>query len=139
MVLYMVKIGLSPVPVNYNVVTTFISLKSCMKRKMAAAASESSSKKRKGTPNRRWTKDMDDVLIPCLAEQAKAGMKVDKSFKRVAFVEAAKVVNDKITGSNMDADNVENRLCTLKIKYQESRRLWHSRVGWNDMKENVSA
>ncbi|KAJ0969877.1 hypothetical protein J5N97_022754 [Dioscorea zingiberensis] len=59
---------------------------------MAAAASESSSKKRKGTPNRRWTKDMDDVLIRCLAEQAKAGMKVDKSFKQVAFVETTKAM-----------------------------------------------
>ncbi|KAJ0960162.1 hypothetical protein J5N97_002053 [Dioscorea zingiberensis] len=31
--------------------------------------------KRKGTPNKRWTQDMDNVLIPCLVDMAKAGLK----------------------------------------------------------------
>ncbi|XP_039145340.1 uncharacterized protein LOC120282566 [Dioscorea cayenensis subsp. rotundata] len=51
--------------------------------------------KRKGTPNKRWTKEMDNVLIPLLADMARSGLKVDKSFKRQAFVEAANVVNKK--------------------------------------------
>ncbi|KAJ0978021.1 hypothetical protein J5N97_013495 [Dioscorea zingiberensis] len=35
----------------------------------------SSGHKRKGTPNKRWTPDMDSVLIPCLVEMVKAGLK----------------------------------------------------------------
>ncbi|KAJ0967859.1 hypothetical protein J5N97_024776 [Dioscorea zingiberensis] len=57
------------------------------------SGSSSVASKKKGTPNKRWTKEMDDVLIPFLVEIARAGLKVEKSFKRQAFVEAAAVIN----------------------------------------------
>ncbi|KAJ0984130.1 hypothetical protein J5N97_002486 [Dioscorea zingiberensis] len=37
--------------------------------------STSSGHKRKGTPNKRWTPEQDSVLIPCLIDMLKAGMK----------------------------------------------------------------
>ncbi|KAH7672047.1 Myb/SANT-like domain-containing protein [Dioscorea alata] len=89
--------------------------------------------KRKGTPNKRWTKEMDNVLRPLLADMARSGLKVDKSFKRQAFVEAANVVNSRFPAACMDAENVENHMRTLKQKYQDIKKLMNlSGVGWND-------
>ncbi|XP_039141171.1 uncharacterized protein LOC120278442 [Dioscorea cayenensis subsp. rotundata] len=64
---------------------------------------------------------------------ARSGMKVDKSFKRQAFVEAANLVNGRLPTTSMDADNVENHKRTLKQKYPEIMKLMNlSGVGWND-------
>ncbi|XP_039138730.1 uncharacterized protein LOC120276054 [Dioscorea cayenensis subsp. rotundata] len=64
---------------------------------------------------------------------ARSGMKVDKSFKRQGFVEAANIVNGRFPTASIDADNVENHMCTLKQKYQEIKKLMNlSGVGWND-------
>ncbi|KAH7681900.1 Myb/SANT-like domain-containing protein [Dioscorea alata] len=94
--------------------------------------------KRKGTPNKRWTKEMDNVLIPLLADMARSGIKVDKSFKRQAFVEAANVVNNRFPAACMDADNVENHMRTLKQKYQDIKKLMNlSGVGWNDTEKKL--
>ncbi|KAJ0961992.1 hypothetical protein J5N97_029820 [Dioscorea zingiberensis] len=90
---------------------------------MDGGPSSSTGQKRKGTPNRQWSKEMDNVLIPALVEMAKARLIVDKSFKRQAFVEAANIVNRSIPAANMDADNVENRMRTMKLKYQEMKKL----------------
>ncbi|KAJ0970074.1 hypothetical protein J5N97_022951 [Dioscorea zingiberensis] len=103
------------------------------KRPMGTDSGSSSvAAKKKGTPNKRWTKEMDDVLIPFLAEMARAGLKVDKSFKRQAFVEAATVINRSFTlPANMDADNVENHMRTIKQRYQELKKVMDlSGVGW---------
>ncbi|XP_039125510.1 uncharacterized protein LOC120261626 [Dioscorea cayenensis subsp. rotundata] len=94
--------------------------------------------KRKGTPNKRWTKEMDNVLIPLLADMARSGLKVDKSFKRQAFVDAANVVNSRFPTASMDADNVENHMRTLKQKYQDIKKLMNlSGVGWNDTEKKL--
>ncbi|KAH7672048.1 Myb/SANT-like domain-containing protein [Dioscorea alata] len=94
--------------------------------------------KRTGTPNKRWTKEMDNVLIPLLADMARSGLKVDKSFKRQAFVEAANVVNSRFPAACMDADNVENQMRTLKQKYQDIKKLMNlSGVGWNDTEKKL--
>ncbi|KAJ0984855.1 hypothetical protein J5N97_003211 [Dioscorea zingiberensis] len=89
------------------------------KRPMSAetgSSPEVSKRKGKGTPNRRWTKDMDDILIPCLANMARAGLKVDKSFKRQAFVDVAIVINTRFPDQTMDATNVENHMRSLKTR-----------------------
>ncbi|KAJ0962075.1 hypothetical protein J5N97_029903 [Dioscorea zingiberensis] len=51
------------------------------------------------------------------------GLKVDKSFKRQAFVEAAAVINRRFTNQCMDADNEENLMRTLKQRYHEIKKL----------------
>ncbi|KAJ0968767.1 hypothetical protein J5N97_021644 [Dioscorea zingiberensis] len=65
---------------------------------------------------------------------ARAGLKVDKSFKRRAFFEVATVINWSFTlSANMDADNVENHMRTIKQRYQELKKVMElSGVGWND-------
>ncbi|KAH7663248.1 hypothetical protein IHE45_14G040800 [Dioscorea alata] len=63
---------------------------------------------------------MNNVLIPFFADMARSGMKVDKSFKRQAFVDAANIVNGRFPTATMDAENVENHMRTLND------------VGWND-------
>ncbi|XP_039146821.1 uncharacterized protein LOC120284067 [Dioscorea cayenensis subsp. rotundata] len=89
--------------------------------------------KRKGKPNKRWTKEMDNVLIPLLADMTRTGLKVDKSFKHQAFVEATNVVNARFPTACMDAENMENHMSTLKQKYQDIKKLMNlSGVGWND-------
>ncbi|KAM0951967.1 putative peptidylprolyl isomerase [Dioscorea sansibarensis] len=94
------------------------------------------SDKRKGSPNKRWTEDMDNVLIPLLADMARSGLKVDKSFKRQAFVEAANIVNSKYPAACVDADNVENHMHTLKQKYQDIKKLMNlNGIGWNDSEQ----
>ncbi|KAJ0963392.1 hypothetical protein J5N97_028514 [Dioscorea zingiberensis] len=96
----------------------------------------SASRKRKRTANKRWTKEMDSVLIPCLADLAKAGLKVNKSFKRQAFVEAANLVNRRFPLACMDANNVENHMRTLKQKYQDIKKLMNlNGVGWNNTRK----
>ncbi|KAJ0984864.1 hypothetical protein J5N97_003220 [Dioscorea zingiberensis] len=100
---------------------------------MEGRSSSLTGQKRKGTPNRRLSKEMDNVLIPALAKMAKAELKVDKSFKRQAFVEAVNIVNRSIPAANMDAYNVENHMRTMKVKYQEMKKLLAlSGVGCND-------
>ena len=54
------------------------------------------SDKRKGTPKQRWTKHMDNVLLPLLADITRSNLKVDKSFKCQAFIEATNIMNRKI-------------------------------------------
>ncbi|KAJ0975394.1 hypothetical protein J5N97_017359 [Dioscorea zingiberensis] len=68
---------------------------------------------------------------------AHAGLKVDKSFKRQAFVEAATIINKSFTlPANMDVDNVENNMRTIKQRYQELKKVMDlSGVGWNDEKK----
>ncbi|KAJ0962287.1 hypothetical protein J5N97_030115 [Dioscorea zingiberensis] len=102
------------------------------KRPMGTDSGSSSvASKQKGTPNKRWMKEMDDVLIPFLAEMARAGLKVDKSFKRQAFVEAATVINRSFTlPANMDADNVENHMRTIKQRYQELKKAHPKSKEW---------
>ncbi|XP_039146793.1 uncharacterized protein LOC120284034 [Dioscorea cayenensis subsp. rotundata] len=64
---------------------------------------------------------------------AKSGLKVDKSFKCKAFIEAGNVVNNRFPNACMDADNVENHMHKLKQKYQDIKKLMNlSGVGWND-------
>ncbi|KAJ0975688.1 hypothetical protein J5N97_017653 [Dioscorea zingiberensis] len=72
------------------------------------SGSSSVAAKKKGTPNKRWTIEMDDVLIPFLAEMARAGLKVDKSFKRQAFVEAATISTGDNEGVNKTEPDVED-------------------------------
>nr|CAD1831040.1 unnamed protein product [Ananas comosus var. bracteatus] len=47
------------------------------------------------TKNFKWTNEMSDFLIEFLVHQASIGMKVDKSFKRPAFVAAARAVSSE--------------------------------------------
>ncbi|KAJ0961193.1 hypothetical protein J5N97_000836 [Dioscorea zingiberensis] len=64
-------------------------------------------------------------------------LKVDKSFKRQAVVEAAIVINRSfILSANMDADNVENHMRPIKQHYQDLKKVMDlSGVGWNDKKK----
>lgn len=80
-------------------------------------------KKKKGMPNKRWTKDMDNVLVPLIVDMSRNGLNVDKSFKCQAFVEVAKIVNRKFHVASMGVDNVKNHICTLKQKYQDIKKL----------------
>ncbi|XP_039134245.1 uncharacterized protein LOC120271639 [Dioscorea cayenensis subsp. rotundata] len=71
-------------------------------------------------------------------DMARSGLKVDKSFKHQAFVEAANVMNSRFLTACMDADNVENHMCTLKQKYQDIKKhLNLSGVGWNDTEKKL--
>lgn len=72
------------------------------------------SEKQKGKPNKRWTKDMDNVLIPLIPDMARNCLKVDKSFKSQAFIEAMNIINSKFPTVCMDTNNVENHMRTLK-------------------------
>ncbi|MQM08880.1 hypothetical protein Taro_041738 [Colocasia esculenta] len=59
-------------------------------------------------------------------------MKLDKSFKRPAFVAVACVVSEKFKVTCYD-NNVENHLRTLKTNYAAIKKLkGMSGVGWND-------
>lgn len=60
---------------------------------------------------KRWTKTMDNILILSLANIAKSGMKVDKSFKYQAFLEATNSMNRKFPIMCMDVGNVEKKAC----------------------------
>ncbi|KAJ0969553.1 hypothetical protein J5N97_022430 [Dioscorea zingiberensis] len=68
---------------------------------------------------------------------ARAGLKMDKSFKRQAFVEVATIINRSFTlPANMDTDKVENHMRTIKQCYQELKKVMDlSGVGWNDEKK----
>lgn len=52
---------------------------------------------------------MDNILILSLANIAKSGMKVDKSFKYQAFLEATNSMNRKFPIMCMDVGNVEKK------------------------------
>ncbi|KAK1322393.1 hypothetical protein QJS10_CPA03g01907 [Acorus calamus] len=66
---------------------------------------------------------MSRFMQKFLVEQVEKGMKIDKTFKRPAFIAIARAVNS----------NVENHLRTLKTKYSQIKRLKNmSGVGWDD-------
>ncbi|KAK1258596.1 hypothetical protein QJS04_geneDACA020375 [Acorus gramineus] len=82
--------------------------------------------------NFRWTPTMSRFMQKCLVEQAEKGMKIDKTFKRPAFIATARAVSEKFNVLCTDS-NVENHLRTLKTKYSQIKRLKSmSGVGWDD-------
>ncbi|MQM07861.1 hypothetical protein Taro_040708, partial [Colocasia esculenta] len=94
--------------------------------------SQDTSSSKKGNNNFRWSMSMSRFMQKSLVEQAANGMKVDKSFKRSAFVATARAVSEKFKVTCSDS-NVENHLRTLKTKYAAIKKLkGMSGVGWND-------
>nr|CAD1840727.1 unnamed protein product [Ananas comosus var. bracteatus] len=76
----------------------------------------------------------EDGILAVLeqVEQAKSGLKVDKGFKKTAYVAAASTVNAKFN-TTFDAENVENHMRTLRAKYAEIKKCKEiSRAGWNE-------
>lgn len=93
-----------------------------------------------GTPNKRWTNEMESVLISLLADIARSGLKVDKSFKRQAFVKAVNVVNNRSSATCMDADNVKNHMSTFKQKIWRHQKVYEPQRLWMECDiKNVSA
>ncbi|XP_039143525.1 uncharacterized protein LOC120280675 isoform X1 [Dioscorea cayenensis subsp. rotundata] len=87
---------------------------------------------KRGTPNKHWKPDFDNVLIPVLVEQVRQGLKCDKSFKRAAFGHAASAVNARFN-TNFTPENVENHYRTLKVRYMEIKKARDlSGAGWDD-------
>lgn len=111
-----------------------IFINNCLIRMESFQSQETSSSK-KVNNNFRWTTSMSKYLQKSLVEQVSYGMKVDKSFKRPAFVAVARAVGEKFKVICSDS-NVENHLRTLKTKYATIKRLKElSGVGWdNEMK-----
>ncbi|MQM20056.1 hypothetical protein Taro_053069, partial [Colocasia esculenta] len=100
--------------------------------RMESIQSQDSSSSKKGNNNFRWSISMSRSMKKCLVEQAANGMKVEKSFKRPAFVATARAVSEKFKVTCSDS-NVENHLRTLKTKYATIKKLkGMSGVGWND-------
>ncbi|OAY74950.1 hypothetical protein ACMD2_00694 [Ananas comosus] len=92
---------------------------------------------KKGTANKRWNAAIDDFLIPFLVEQAKEGYKVDKGFKRQAYVAAAKAVNTRF-GTDFNAKNVDNHMRTLRSKYVEIKKCRDiSGAGWDEQQKMI--
>lgn len=58
--------------------------------------SSRSTASKRGTPNKRWKDEYDNFLIPLLVEQARKGLKCDKSFKRAVFAFTAIHVNSRV-------------------------------------------
>ncbi|MQL85088.1 hypothetical protein Taro_017601 [Colocasia esculenta] len=100
--------------------------------RMESFQSQDTSSSKKGNSNFRWSMRMSRFMQKSLVEQAANGMKVDKSFKRPAFVATARAVSEKFKVTCSDS-NVENHLRTLKTKYAAIKKLkGMSGVGWND-------
>lgn len=92
---------------------------------------------KKGIANKRWNAAIDDFLIPFLVEQAKEGYKVDKGFKRQAYVAAAKAVNTRF-GTDFNAENVDNHMRTLRAKYVEIKKCRDiSGAGWDEQQKMI--
>uniref|UniRef100_A0A1D1YDQ9 Peptide deformylase 1 n=1 Tax=Anthurium amnicola TaxID=1678845 RepID=A0A1D1YDQ9_9ARAE len=92
---------------------------------------------KKGTPNFRWTHVMSQFLVTFLVEQARAGFKVGKSFKRPALVAAAKAISEKFNVLVTES-HVENRMRTLKNRFAQIQKLREmSDVEWDDDDKKV--
>lgn len=112
---YMVSQGLYGTEKNQSQLEDeIVKTHSSKKRKSKMSVRNGSPKK--GTPNKRWAPEFDDYLIPFLVEQAKKGMKVDKTFKKQAFTAAAAAVNAQFNESFIP-DNVVNHYRVLKTRY----------------------
>ncbi|XP_039134205.1 uncharacterized protein LOC120271588 [Dioscorea cayenensis subsp. rotundata] len=83
--------------------------------------SSRSTASKRGTPNKRWKPDYDNFLTPLLVEQARKGLKCDKSFKRAAFAFAAVQVNARF-GTTFTVENVENHYRTLKARWDDATK-----------------
>lgn len=93
---------------------------------------------KQGTKNFKWTNEMSDFLIEFLVNQASIGMKVDKSFKRRAFVAAARAVSSKFQVS-CNWTKVENRLRTFKTKWSRITQLKSlSGASWDPVSKTIS-
>ncbi|MQM15996.1 hypothetical protein Taro_048952 [Colocasia esculenta] len=100
--------------------------------RMESFQSQDTSSSKKGNNNFRWSISMSRFMQKSLVEEATTEMKVDKSFKRPAFVATARAVSEKFKVTCSDS-NVENHLRTLKTKYAAIKKLKRmSGVGWND-------
>ncbi|XP_020693903.1 uncharacterized protein LOC110107834 isoform X1 [Dendrobium catenatum] len=77
---------------------------------------------KKGCTNFRWSPSMSRFLLSCLIEQAKLGLKVNKTFKRQAFIAAAEAVTERFKLLCSDS-NVENHLRTIKTRFLQIKRL----------------
>ncbi|MQM12968.1 hypothetical protein Taro_045889 [Colocasia esculenta] len=100
--------------------------------KMESFQSQDTSSSNKDNNNFQWSTSMSRFMQKCLVEQATNRMKVDKSFKRSAFVAAACAVSEKFKVSCFNC-NVENHLRTLKTKYAAIKKLkGMSGVGWDN-------
>ena len=81
------------------------------------------SDKWKATPNKRWSKGMDNVLIHLLADMARSDLKVDQSFKHQMYVKAVNIENSKFPAACMDVDNVDDHMRTMKQKCLDIKKL----------------
>ncbi|XP_073006397.1 uncharacterized protein [Typha latifolia] len=77
---------------------------------------------RKGTPNKRWKPEHDDVLLDFLANVVKNKPEGEKKLKKATFIEAAARVNSEC-GSSFDRENVEHHLKWLNKKYQQIQKV----------------
>nr|CAD1838646.1 unnamed protein product [Ananas comosus var. bracteatus] len=93
---------------------------------------------KQGTKNFKWTNEMSDFLIEFLVHQASIGMKVDKSFKRPAFVAAARAMSSKFQVS-CNWTKVENRLRTFKTKWSRITQLKSlNGASWDPVSKTIS-
>lgn len=65
-------------------------------------------------PNKSWITGFDNFLILLLIDQAKKGLKCDKSFKRVAFSYITTTTNGRFN-PDFISENVENHYMTSNL------------------------
>ncbi|KAL6571158.1 hypothetical protein OROHE_002801 [Orobanche hederae] len=86
--------------------------------------------------NLTWTPIMDTYLIECLIDEANQGRKVDKSFRKSSFTQAAKEVSAKCN-LNCTVLNVDNRMKTIRKNFKELKKFESNNSGmsWDNDKK----
>ncbi|KAJ4980639.1 hypothetical protein NE237_031476 [Protea cynaroides] len=85
----------------------------------------------------RCTESMDNALIDLLVEKAAKGNKCDKIFTGPAFTSVSRALTSQF-GRDISAENMRNRLRTVKKKYMILKELvGQSSWRWNDDKQTL--
>lgn len=74
--------------------------------------------KGKKSVNFKWSRWQSQFFISVMADQARAGLKVDKGFKGAAISAAAKAINDEFPDVTVTETNCLNHYRTLKTRWQ---------------------
>ena len=94
--------------------------------------------KPKGNTNKVWLHDHDMALIPFLAEQARNGNKVDKTFKATAFNSAAAYINSNFN-TDYTSQHVRNHMKGLKTRLADVELCFAiSGAGWSEEEKMIT-
>ncbi|XP_020081746.1 L10-interacting MYB domain-containing protein-like [Ananas comosus] len=85
----------------------------------------------------KWNSIMSRFFIQFMAEQARQGMKIDKSFKPQTLNAAVVAVNEQF-GCKITESNVRNHLRTLRARWLQIKQLKEkSGVGWDEKEKKI--